>query len=127
MDLKKSGALICWTSSVLLFLIIFFGLNAIAVLTSSDGQSAVLFGKIEIALVLSALLLVFSSLSFASKKGFEGYLIITISLLGLLFTDVSLSIFFILSFLGGIFICIGGSKEFLFQTAKEKKGSKVED
>jgi len=125
--LKKSGALICWTSSVLLFLIIFFGLNAVGVLTSGDVQSVGLFGKIEIALILSALLLVFSSLSFASKKGFEGYLIITISFLGLLFTDVSLLIFFILSFVGGIFICIGGSKEFLFQTSKEKKGVKVED
>ena len=124
--MKKSGALISWTASVLLFLTIFFGLDAVKVLTSVDNQS-VMLGKIEISLFLSALLLVFSSLSFASKKGFEGYFMIVISLLGLLFTDISLFVFFGLSFLGGIFICIGGSKEFLSLTAKERKISKMEE
>ncbi|MDD4082266.1 MAG: hypothetical protein WC162_03835 [Sphaerochaetaceae bacterium] len=124
--MKKSGALIGWTASVLLFLTIFFGFDAVGVLTSGSGQNT-MFGKIEISLFLSALLLVFSSLSFASKKGFEGYLMIIISLLGLLFTDVSLFVFFSLSFVGGIFICIGGSKEFLSLIAKERKIREVEE
>jgi len=125
--LKKSGALISWTASILLFLIIFFGLDAINVLTTSVGESTIIVGKIELSLVLSAFLLIFSSLSFASKKGFEGYLIIIVSLLGLLLTDVSLFIFFIISFVGGVFICIGGSKEFLYNTDKKTKEIKEED